>query len=49
MLNHYVGDYATEWGHFAAGAVLVSAPVMALFFILQRHLIGGLSAGSVKG
>lgn len=49
MLNHYVGDYSTEWGHFAAGAVLVSAPVMALFFTLQRHLIGGLSAGSVKG
>jgi arabinogalactan oligomer/maltooligosaccharide transport system permease protein len=49
MLNHYVGDYATEWGHFAAGAVLVSVPVMTLFFALQRHLIGGLSAGSVKG
>jgi arabinogalactan oligomer/maltooligosaccharide transport system permease protein len=49
MLNYYVGDYSTEWGHFAAGAVLVSAPVMALFFALQRHLIGGLSAGGVKG
>jgi len=49
MLNHYVGDYATEWGHFAAGAVLISAPVMALFFALQRYLVGGLSAGGVKG
>ncbi len=49
LLNSYVGDYATEWGHFAAGAVLVSAPVMALFFVLQRHLIGGLTAGGVKG
>lgn len=49
MLNHYVGDYATEWGHFAAGAVLVSLPVMALFFALQKHLIGGLTQGGVKG
>jgi len=49
MLNHYVGDYATEWGHFAAGAVLVSMPVMALFFALQKHLIGGLTQGGVKG
>lgn len=49
MLNNYVGDYATEWGHFAAGAVLVSLPVMVLFFALQRHLIGGLTQGSVKG
>lgn len=49
MLNHYVGDYATEWGHFAAGAVLISVPVMALFFLLQRSLVSGLSAGGVKG
>lgn len=49
LLNHYVGDYSTEWGHFAAGAVLVSLPVMALFFALQRHLIGGITQGGVKG
>jgi arabinogalactan oligomer/maltooligosaccharide transport system permease protein len=49
LLNHYVGDYSTEWGHFAAGAVLVSIPVMALFFALQRHLIGGITQGGVKG
>ncbi len=48
-LQHYVGDYTTEWGHFAAGAVLVSLPVMALFFALQKHLVGGLTAGAVKG
>ena len=48
-LQQYVGDYNTEWGRFAAGAVLVSLPVMALFFALQKHLVGGLTAGSVKG
>lgn len=48
-LQHYVGDYTTEWGHFAAGALIVSVPVMALFFVLQRHLVGGLTAGGVKG
>ncbi|MBM4292384.1 MAG: sugar ABC transporter permease, partial [Deltaproteobacteria bacterium] len=36
-------------GYFAAGALLVSAPVMALFFALQRQLVGGLTAGGVKG
>jgi arabinogalactan oligomer/maltooligosaccharide transport system permease protein len=49
MLSRYVGDYATEWGHFAAGAVIVSVPVMALFFALQRYLVGGLTQGGVKG
>ena len=49
VLQSYVGDYGTEWGHFAAGAVIVSIPVMALFFALQKHLVAGLTAGSVKG
>lgn len=49
MLQRFVGDYSTQWGYFAAGAILVSLPVMALFFRLQRHLIGGLTAGGVKG
>ena len=49
VLQSYVGDYNTEWGRFAAGAVLVSIPVMVLFFALQKHLVAGLTAGSVKG
>jgi arabinogalactan oligomer/maltooligosaccharide transport system permease protein len=48
-MQRYVGDYATEWGHFAAGAILVSLPVMALFFALEKHLVGGLTQGGVKG
>jgi arabinogalactan oligomer/maltooligosaccharide transport system permease protein len=47
-LQRFVGEYQTEWGQFAAGALIVSAPVMAVFFALQRHLVGGLTAGSVK-
>ncbi len=49
VLQGYVGDFGTEWGRFAAGAILVSLPVMALFFALQRYLVEGLTAGSVKG
>lgn len=48
-LQRYVGEYKVEWGRFAAGALVVSAPVMALFFALQKHLVGGLTAGGVKG
>jgi arabinogalactan oligomer/maltooligosaccharide transport system permease protein len=49
VLQRYVDDYSTEWGHFAAGALLVSLPVIGLFFLLQRHFVEGLTAGGVKG
>ena len=49
VLQRYVGEYDARWGRFAAGATLVSLPVMALFYALQRNLIRGLSAGGVKG
>ncbi len=49
VLQRYVSDYGTEWGHFAAGAIVVSIPVMTLFFALQRHFVEGLTAGGVKG
>ena len=48
-IQQYVGDFHSEWGHFAAGALLVSLPVMALFLVLERHLAGGLTQGAVKG
>ena len=49
VLQRYVGEYDSRWGPFAAGAILVSAPVMALFYWLQRHIVSGLTAGGVKG
>jgi len=49
QLQRYVGDFSTEWGRFAAGAILVSLPVMALFLSLEKHLTGGLTQGAVKG
>jgi arabinogalactan oligomer/maltooligosaccharide transport system permease protein len=49
QLQRYVGEYQVEWGKFAAGAIIVSMPVMALFFALQKHLVGGLTQGAVKG
>ncbi len=49
VLQRYVGEHDANWPAFAAGALVVSAPVMALFYLVQRHLVAGLTAGAVKG
>ncbi|EAR11198.1 maltose ABC transporter permease MalG [Reinekea blandensis] len=37
------------WGDFAAAAVLAGIPITIVFLIAQRFLVGGLTAGGVKG
>jgi arabinogalactan oligomer/maltooligosaccharide transport system permease protein len=49
VLQRYLGEHGANWPAFAAGALVVSAPVMALFYLVQRHLVAGLTAGAVKG
>jgi arabinogalactan oligomer/maltooligosaccharide transport system permease protein len=38
-----------NFGEFSAGAVILSVPTVALFMYLQRYIVGGLTAGAVKG
>ena len=44
----FQGQYATNWGTLMAGAVLITIPVVILFLALQKHLVGGMTAGAVK-
>ncbi|MDQ3265363.1 MAG: sugar ABC transporter permease [Myxococcota bacterium] len=48
-LRFFVGGFSQQWGYFAAGSIIVSIPVVALFLFLQKYLVSGLTAGSVKG
>jgi arabinogalactan oligomer/maltooligosaccharide transport system permease protein len=49
MLQRFIGEYDAQWEKFAAGAIIVSVPVMLLFYVVQRHLVAGLASGGVKG
>jgi len=49
MYQWVSNQLSSNWGLFAAGAVLASIPVLVLFLSLQRYIVGGLTAGSVKG
>ena len=50
-LSSMVGQYSsnTPWSEFAAMAILITLPIVALFFLLQRWIVSGLAVGAVKG
>ncbi|MCD6502366.1 ABC transporter permease subunit, partial [bacterium] len=48
-LKMFQGNMSTQWGLYAAGSMVVSVPVVVLFIVLSRWLIGGLTLGGVKG
>lgn len=47
-LQLFVQPNRAEWGHLAAASVLVAVPAAAVFYLVQRFLVGGLTAGSVR-
>ncbi|NOZ32620.1 MAG: carbohydrate ABC transporter permease, partial [Alphaproteobacteria bacterium] len=48
-LNDFIGQYGIRWGELMASSVMVSVPVVVVFFFLQRYFVAGLTAGAVKG
>lgn len=43
------GDRSNNLGVFAAGSILTAIPVVLLFLYLQKFIVGGITAGGVKG
>ncbi len=45
----FPGLYEIPWGDLAAASLIVTLPVAGLAVLFQRHIVAGLTAGSVKG
>lgn len=48
-LNYLITSDVLPWGPLMAGAVLSSVPLIILYFIAQRFMVQGMTAGAVKG
>ena len=48
-MNDYIGQYGIRYGELMASSVMISLPVVVVFFFLQRQFVAGLTAGAVKG
>jgi multiple sugar transport system permease protein len=48
-LLNFVSKFAVDFGQMMAAGVLALIPVCIFFFLIQRYLVQGLTAGAVKG
>jgi raffinose/stachyose/melibiose transport system permease protein len=45
----FQGVYGSNWPLLAAAVLMLTFPMLVLFLFLQRYIVAGLTAGSVKG
>jgi len=45
----FQGVYGSNWPTLAAAVLMLTLPMLVLFLFLQRYIVSGLTAGSVKG
>ncbi|WP_341718967.1 sugar ABC transporter permease [Micromonospora sp. FIMYZ51] len=48
-LQQFVPQFNPQWEYLTAAAVLVTVPAGLVFFVAQKHLVSGLTAGGTKG
>jgi multiple sugar transport system permease protein len=47
-ITEFIGQNQVDWQHLFASSLVAIVPVVVLFTLIERHLVGGLTAGSVK-
>ena len=47
-VQQFVGQYVTDWNAVLAALTLAILPILALYLVLSRQLVRGLTAGAVK-
>jgi arabinogalactan oligomer/maltooligosaccharide transport system permease protein len=48
-MKSFVSQYNSQWNYLAATGVLIAVPAAAFFYLVQKNLVTGLTAGGTKG
>ena len=48
-IKNFIGNTGVDWSSILSASVMSVIPVIVVFVILQKYIIGGVSAGGVKG
>ena len=47
-LDSFIGQYTVDWQHLFGASVVATIPVLILFALIERRVVGGLTAGSIR-
>jgi multiple sugar transport system permease protein len=47
-LDSFIGQYTVDWQHLFGASLVATIPVLILFALIERRVVGGLTAGSIR-
>src|SRR5262249_62039946 len=47
-LDSFIGQYTVDWQHLFGASVVATIPVLILFALIERRVVGGLTGGSLR-
>jgi len=47
-LDSFIGQYTVDWQHLFGASLVATIPVVILFALIERRVVGGLTAGSIR-
>ena len=47
-LDSFIGQYTVDWQHLFGASLMATIPVLILFALIERRVVGGLTAGSIR-
>jgi len=49
LMQSFTGTFKTDWGGMMAASIITSIPLIVAFFLVQRSMVRGLTAGALAG